>query len=767
MIFYFLFGICWKTLFLFVFLLYNFYVFVEKSKFMKKIFGFIIIFCGIFLASACSFNKEIVFDVNLTAYSVAYTGENIVPNLETATFKNINLEYYNSLNEKIDSMKDVGTYTVMASSVISGKTYSKNFNFTIRKAKCEFELNSCSVSYDGSTKVLTASVDLAEDYSLKYFYNNEETLPIKVGSYSVKCVLNSKNFYGEEVAELNINRAQLNLSATSVSYEYNACELAYTESVLGLPQNCEKSISYNGSASLPKNAGTYEVLIQVDTPLYYGECETQLVISKKEVELSISKKSFVYSGEEIDISRYATCPVPNAEIVVECEKTLKDAGVYDVKVSLKNANYFASYSCKIEIEKKALECELAPLKTEFSGVEQEYVLPDNLKNENVSVLYNGLNSLPVNAGVYEVSVKLISTNFSFEGASVLTINKAEKSVNLLITEFVYSGQEVKLENSDGLKIVCEYFQGESGVSKLVNAGTYTAKVKIEEPNYYGEEEKTIIIKQKEVSVLNFVNLYYLDESFVASYNLSENIETTESYFSNGEKIEIIENAGAYEIEIETSNLNYFVNFKENFVVVFNSGEDMLEFALNNLSASGEYSTTLSGTMAVTYGGVFHSYNISGTSESENFATYTYKSSATYPIDYGFKYELANDVVKIEKAKTNNRGVYAKSTSEMSEQNFYSAYSMLEIWQIANSDNIQTVKMLATTNGTTLTFNLNSNGLSKFETMRGLMLSSEIDSESVSVSVLLDCYGNIKSYEITSKFEIDSKNASEILNFVIE
>src|SRR5207245_8238142 len=112
----------------------------------------------------------------------------------------------------------------------------------------------------GSPKAATATTNPAGLSGVSITYNGSATAPTTVGSYAVVASLNNANYTASNATgTLTINKgtATITLSNLTQSYDGAPNPVTATTSPAGLTT---VSITYDGSATAPTNAGSYAVV---------------------------------------------------------------------------------------------------------------------------------------------------------------------------------------------------------------------------------------------------------------------------------------------------------------------------------------------------------------------------------------------------------------------------------------------------------------------------------------------------------------------------
>lgn len=261
-------------------------------------------------------------------------------------------------------------------------------------------------------------------------YEESETAPVNAGTYKVKATVAETTNYLGATAEKEFTIAKKAITAT-VSAEkatYDGIEHAATVSFDGKVGEDEltASLLYNGEAGVPVNAGSYTVTIGSYGGAAVGNYE--ITTAEGEVVLRISPKELNY-------------------------------GDFDVKYE--DVNFDGVYDGKPH----------GAVATVKDGV---LIGDDTLM---VTVLYNGSEEKPVNAGEYKISLKISGNDNYMMGAddsAELEIYKATVNISGSNATAVYTGEAFKKDeiikavfgeaDLSLVNVVVTYRQGEAAVN---------------------------------------------------------------------------------------------------------------------------------------------------------------------------------------------------------------------------------------------------------------------------------------------------------------
>jgi DNA/RNA endonuclease G (NUC1) len=188
---------------------------------------------------------------------------------------------------------NAGSYAVVATINEANYAGSATGSLVIAKAAATVTLANLSQTYDGSAKtvgVATTPLGLATQVT----YNGGATAPVNAGSYAVVATINEANYAGSASGFLVIGRAPATVTLANLNQTYDGTPRPVTVSTT--PANLAVAITYNGSASVPTDAGTYAALATVTNPNYMGTATGTLVIGKATATLTLTGLQQVYDG---------------------------------------------------------------------------------------------------------------------------------------------------------------------------------------------------------------------------------------------------------------------------------------------------------------------------------------------------------------------------------------------------------------------------------------------------------------------------------------
>jgi hypothetical protein len=194
-----------------------------------------------------------------------------------------------TLNNLITSQ--AGIYTVIVSGTCDSVTNSATL--TVNKATASITLGSLSQTYNGSAEAATATTT-PSGLAVSFTYNGSASVPVNAGSYKVVGTINDPNYQGSATGTLVIAQASGSITLGSLSQTYNGSAEAATATTT--PSGLAVSFTYNGSASVPVNAGSYTVVGTINDPNYQGSTTGTLVINPAPLTITAAANTKTYDG---------------------------------------------------------------------------------------------------------------------------------------------------------------------------------------------------------------------------------------------------------------------------------------------------------------------------------------------------------------------------------------------------------------------------------------------------------------------------------------
>ena len=264
---------------------------------------------------------------------------------------------------------NAGSYPITPS---LGTLASSNYDFsfvagtlTVNKASAAVTIDSSTLaaSYDGSAKTVSAST-APVGKSLTINYIGLASAPVNAGSYPVVATISDPNYQGSASGTLVIARASATVTLENLSQTYDGS--AKSAAATTFPAGKAVSFSYDGSGTIPTNAGSYLVVANLSDGNYLGSAQGTLIIGKASASVTLGNLNQSYDGSAKSAS--ATTLPAGKSVIFKYDGSSSapsSAGSYVVLATINDANYQGSASGTLVIN-GSLADSIAPLMTGFS-----------------------------------------------------------------------------------------------------------------------------------------------------------------------------------------------------------------------------------------------------------------------------------------------------------------------------------------------------------------------------------------------------------------
>ena len=348
---------------------------------------------------------------------------------------------------------NVGSYAVVGTVNDPAYQGSASGTMVITKGLAAVSINNLNFTYDGSPKAVTATT-LPAGLNVDFTYNGSSTIPTELGSYAVEGVVSDVNYQGTVSGTLIISKGNVMITLSGLSKVYDGATKPVT--ITTVPAGLPISVTYNGVATVPYNAGTYAVAVSVNDGHYDGFASGTLTIAKATASISFTGLNTVYDGTAKTI--VASTTPANIPVSITYNGSLTapaNAGNYNVVATINHNNYQGIASGDLTIEKATAFVALSDLSVEYDGACKPASINTSPSNLDVEVTYDGSATVPASTGIYEVIATIKHQNYKGISTGQLTISKVTSAKNSINTEVkIYPNPVsdfVKVETSVQLK----------------------------------------------------------------------------------------------------------------------------------------------------------------------------------------------------------------------------------------------------------------------------------------------------------------------------
>ncbi|PYS48327.1 MAG: hypothetical protein DMG13_25810 [Acidobacteria bacterium] len=385
---------------------------------------------------------------------------------------------------------NAGSYHVVAS--LNNENYnpvSASGTLVIGKATATMTLNGLAPTYDGSPKPVTATTSPADLTVISITYDGSTAAPTGAGSYVVVASLSNDNYLGSVSGSLIIGKATATITLSDLAHTYD--DLPKSATATTSPADLTVvTITYNGSPTVPVNAGSYAVAASLSNDNYQGSASGTLVISKAAAIITLDGLAHIYDGS----TKPATATTSPADLTVVTityngsATTPTNAGSYAVVASLANSNYEASNAIgTLVIDKASASITLgnSNLTFTYDGSAKSATAATVPGGLSFSITYNGSTTAPIGAGNYTVVASVTNPNYAAsDAAGTLDISKALAVITLGNLTQTYDGPAKPASattSPSGLNGVSITYDGLA--SAPADAGSYAVVASLTNANY--------------------------------------------------------------------------------------------------------------------------------------------------------------------------------------------------------------------------------------------------------------------------------------------
>ncbi len=426
--------------------------------------------------------------ISMSGLSQTYTGQPVTIGLcVNPTNVPVTVTYNGNSSPPVNT----GGYTVIATSASSNYFASATNILTITPATAAVTLQNLAQTYSGAAQPVTASTVPAGLAAL-VTYNGSVAPPAAPGNYTVAATINNSNYVGGATNVLVISSASAALALGNLTQTYSGSAEAAT--VTTTPPGLSVTVTYNGSATVPVNAGTYTVVASSTSADYIGSVTNQLTINKAAATLEQSGLSAVYNGSAISITNSTT---PSGLQVNSTYDGIPEAptntGSYTVLSTIVNSNYTGSATNTLVVSQAPASIDFSNLLQTFSGVAAPVTAVTVPTNLTVSISYDGLTNAPTNAGSYVIVASVVDSNYVGSATNTLQIAPALPQVAFggLYQTYDGSPESVTVSTTPAYLTTSVTYNGSAGIP--VNAGSYTVVCAVTGSNYSGFATNTMVI----------------------------------------------------------------------------------------------------------------------------------------------------------------------------------------------------------------------------------------------------------------------------------
>ena len=528
-----------------------------------------------------------VSDLTLDSIVYTYNGNEQIPTVMNGDVEVI--EDDNITIQRPQNSIDAGSYsiTITGQNNYVGKAV---LNYVIRPSELDITVDSTQTFvYDGSVQRPTYivqdhnGIDVANTY-----YEVVQSDSKDAGSYKITISSSSNNYVGEYIIEYVIKpyQAQIEVSGLNKVYGKDGEPSITVKGVGGeILTPADYSITYNDGATVPTDAGEYLVEVVMTNNNYVGTFVGNYTIQKAKANISITNLEQDYTGSAINPTITVTDSKGTQLLTGEdytitykkeegmiSENNVIDAGEYTVEVELSNPNYYGYAIATFVINRLIADIDIATENFVYDGTvhDLEYQVKYNgeqvKEQSNSIVTITGQSSQLQNAGVYEISIFVLTDNYQAQVTKYIEIYKKEATIEVTNLEVEYNGTQqsptIFIYDGDSLLGDISYNTTYKGPSDSPNeVGVYDIVITINNNNYYGTYSGKFVISKATPTITWNTGTEFTYGSVNVSVATIDANGASVTYYVNGQvkTIEDINNlsAGTYVITAQfAGNENY-------------------------------------------------------------------------------------------------------------------------------------------------------------------------------------------------------------------
>lgn len=131
-------------------------------------------------------------------------------------------------------------------------------------------------------------------------YNGSSSAPVNAGSYEVEAVITDNNYQGSAQGTLVITPASASISFGALTTTFNGAPQPVTATTS--PEGLPVQILYNGSPTVPTNAGTYVLQATITDSNYQGSTQGNWVIQAAPASITFGPLETTFNGSPQPLS---------------------------------------------------------------------------------------------------------------------------------------------------------------------------------------------------------------------------------------------------------------------------------------------------------------------------------------------------------------------------------------------------------------------------------------------------------------------------------
>jgi len=374
------------------------------------------------------------------------------------------------------------------------------------------------------------------------------------GTFTGTVIATNSVSTNSQAFSITITKAIATVSPGSLSQTYDGTQRAATSTTT--PLGLGVTYTYNGSSTVPTNAGTYTVIGTINDANYQGSATWTETVAQASATVSLGSLTPTYDGTAHAATATTT---PAGKTVTFTYNGLStaptNAGTYTVVGTINDTNYTGTGTGSLVIAQASATVSLGSLAQTYDRNTHPATATTTPAGKTVTFTYNGSSTAPTNAGSYTVVGTINDTNYAGSATGTLVIAQATATVNLGSLSQTYDGtaKVATATTTPSGKTVIFTYNGSS--TAPTNAGSYPVVGTIVDTNYTGTANGTLVIVQATATVsLGSLSQTYDGTAKVATATTTPSGKTV-TFTYNGSSTAPT-NAGSYAVVGAISDTNY-------------------------------------------------------------------------------------------------------------------------------------------------------------------------------------------------------------------
>ena len=489
------------------------------------------------------------------------------------------------------------------------------YTFNVPKNAATVAIGNANQTYDGSARAVSVTTT-PPGLPVSVTYDDSTSPPTNAGSYAVVATITDLDHEGSASATLTVAKAPAGLLIGSLNQTYDGTPRAVSIAIT--PSDLAATVTYDGSALAPADAGSYSVVATVNDANYAGSATNTLVVAKAAPVINqVPVSSAIIYGQSLAASALTGGSASvSGSFAFTAPATVPAAGTSSQSVTFtpSDSPNFLSVAASVDVtvNKAPASVQFGNLSQAYDGTPKTVTVTTTPPDLVASVTYDGDGAAPTDIGSYAVVATLSDPNYEGSASGTLEITEGTALIDVSGLDQTYDGLSKPVTVSTdppGLPVVLTY---DGALDAPLNAGTYTVVATVDDANYRGSVTNALKVA-KGVAGIAFDGLsqtYDGTERAVSVSTTPAGLSATVTYDENASAPA---NAGSYSVVATIDDANYAGSATDTLVVAKDAP------VINQVPAAS----------AITYGQTLFSSILIGGSSSVS-GSFAFTAPATAP-----------------------------------------------------------------------------------------------------------------------------------------